>query len=272
MLLFFRKEGLAFFLSNNTRLIRFVICGPEHSGTTLVSDLFRQVPGIDAGFEVGVLLAPSPRSFPELAVHAEITRWGWGVDAAALDACCDTDDFAQFYDRLHAASTVLKPGTHTIFDKTPRYLSRLADCMGKLPVPFLVVFKDPRALVCSDWRKAGAPPFSPWFEAYAPNKLDYLRTSYASYRAAVDTADPRVCPIRLETLCLDTRRTCERVYAVAGCTFDPAYMVLAGVRYENTRQGSICAGIPFEYTARFSKSEQAVIATTFVELNDWFYA
>ncbi len=271
MLLFFRKEGLAF-SPKTSRLIRFVICGPEHSGTTLVSDLFRQVPGIDAGFEVGVLLAPSPRNFPEFAVHAEITRWGWGIDAAALDSCCDTDDFAQFYDRLHAAATVLKPGTHTIFDKTPRYLSRLADCMNKVAVPFLVVFKDPRALVCSDWRKAGAPAFSPWFEAYAPDKLNYLRTHYASYSAAVASADPRVCPIRLETLCLDTRRTCERVYAVAGCAFDPAYMVLAGVRYENTRQGSICAGIPFEYTARFSKSEQFLIATTFAELDDWFYA
>ena len=123
-------------------MIRFVICGPEHSGTTLVSDLFRQVPGVDAGFEVGVLLASSPRCFPDLAVHAEITRWGWGVDEAALAQCCDTDDFAVFYERLEAASTVLRPGTQTVFDKTPRYLAALEACMAKLAVPFFLVFKD----------------------------------------------------------------------------------------------------------------------------------
>ena len=43
-------------------MLRFIICGPEHSGTTLISDIFRQVPGLDSGFEVGVLLADTPVS------------------------------------------------------------------------------------------------------------------------------------------------------------------------------------------------------------------
>lgn len=28
-----------------------VICGLEHTGTTLISELFRQIPHIDSGFE-----------------------------------------------------------------------------------------------------------------------------------------------------------------------------------------------------------------------------
>ncbi len=250
-------------------MIRFVICGPEHSGTTLVSDLFRQVPGVDAGFEVGVLLAQSPRAFPAMAVHAEITRWGWGVDDAALARCCDTDDFAVFYARLEAAATVLRPGTHTVFDKTPRYLSALQSCMAKTAVPFFIVFKDPRAIVHSDWRKAGRPPFGAWFDAYAPDKLGYLRHLYGQYRAA--RQDSRVCLVRLEELGLDARRCCERLYAHVGYCFEPAYMVLQGVRYENTRHGAISAGEPFAYLASFSEAERGLIARCFAELDDWFY-
>ena len=250
-------------------MIRFAICGPEHSGTTLVSDLFRQVPGVDAGFEVGVLLADTPRRFPELAVHAEITRWGWGVDEAALARCCATDDFAVFYERLEAASTVLRPGTHTVFDKTPRYLAALGACMAKLPVPFFIVFKDPRATVHSDWRKAGHPPFGAWFEAYAPDKLGYLRHLYAQYQAG--RPDPRVCLVRLEELGLDARRCCERMYAHAGYAFDAAYMVLQGVRYENTRHGAISAGEPFGYRVGFHAAEQRAVASAFAELDEWFY-
>ena len=252
-------------------MIRFAICGPEHSGTTLVSDLFRQVPGVDAGFEVGVLLAASPRGFPALAVHAEITCWGWGVDAATLARCCDTDDFAVFYDRLEAASTVLRPGTRTVFDKTPRYLAALQGCMAKLAVPFFIVFKDPRAIVHSDWRKAGRPGFDAWFAAYAPDKLGYLRHLYAQYRLAAEPADPRVCLLRLEDLSLDARRCCERMYAHVGYAFDPAYMVLQGVRYENTRHGAISAGEPFAYLASFNEAERRRVTTVFAELDDWFY-
>ncbi len=252
-------------------MIGFVICGVEHSGTTLVSDLFRQVPGIDAGFEVGVLLADTPRAFPALSVHAEITRWGWGLDEAALEACCNTDDFLEFYRRLQAASVVIWRDTHTIFDKTPRYLADLGACMRKLRVPFFVTFKDPRAIVYSDWRNSGAPEFFAWFADYAPVKVAYVRTMYAEYQRAMEVRDPLFCPIRLEELCVDTRRTCERMYAHVGCAFSPAYMVLRGVRYENTRFNAVSAGVPFEYYAHFDAAVQAEIARVFGELGDWFY-
>ena len=254
-----------------TMMLGFVICGPEHSGTTLVSDLFRQVPGIDAGFEVGVLLADTPRTFPEITVHAEITRWGWGIEAAELRHCCDTDDFVTFYARLQSCATVLRPGTHTIFDKTPRYLAELPACMAKLDVPVFIVFKDPRAIVFSDWRKAGCPAFEAWFDGYAPDKLGYLRVLYTQYRLATGQTGSRVCVVRLEDLCLDARRTCERMYAHVGCAFDPAFMVLQGVRYENTRHGAISAGEPFTYRTVFSAAERRRIEIAFSGVDDWFY-
>ena len=186
--------------------------------------------------------------------------------------CCDTGDFATFYARLQSCSTVLRPGTHTIFDKTPRYLAHLSACMAKLPVPVFIVFKDPRAIVFSDWRKAGRPAFDAWFDAYAPDKLGYLRVLYAQYSRAATQAGSRVCLLRLEDLGLDARRTCERMYAHVGCAFDPAFMALQGVRYENTRHGAISAGEPFGYLTVLSVAERSRIETGFSGLDDWYYS
>ena len=250
-------------------MLGFVICGPEHSGTTVVSDLFRQVPGVSAGFEVGVLLAPSPRHFPALEIYAEITQRSWGLDQAQLAACCDTDALPVFYARLQAASTVLKPGTHTVFDKTPRYLACLRACMAKVGVPFIVVQKDPRATVYSDWRRAGSPDISGWYETYAPDKIGYLRMLYGEYIATLD--DPRVCRVSLEALCLDTRRTCERMFAHTGFDFDLAYLALFGMRDDGTRHAALSSGIPMEFRRDFPRPVTAVLERDFAEFADWFY-
>src|SRR5271163_4649484 len=111
-------------------MLRFVICGREHSGTTLLSDLFRQVPGIDAGFEVGVLLRPSPKEFEGFDPFFTNMLGGWKLTTEELAEACHAENFDGFYARVKALSKVLRPGTTDIFDKTPRYLSRLDDCMN----------------------------------------------------------------------------------------------------------------------------------------------
>ena len=249
----------------------FVICGLEHSGTTMVSELFRQIPGVDAGFESGALLCDSPRGLPWLTPYDDIMLWGWGIDRAALERCCDTHEFAVFYERLRQHATVLKPDTKTIFDKTPRYAAALAGCMAKIAVPFIVVYKDPRASVFSDHKAAGTPPFHPWFTAYVEEKRGYMRLHYAQFQRARRTEDARVCLVRLEDICLDTRRTCERMFAHAGYSFIPAYAALPAIRYANTRKGSVCAGIPFEYLSGFTPDERHRIKDEFAEFSDWFY-
>ena len=41
-----------------------LVCGFERGGTTALSEVLRQVPGVEAGFEGGFLLAGDPGSFP----------------------------------------------------------------------------------------------------------------------------------------------------------------------------------------------------------------
>jgi hypothetical protein len=252
-------------------MLGFVVCGLERSGTTLVSELFRQVPRVDAGFEIGVLLGGTPRDFLAIQPFSDNMLWNWGLTQDALAQCCDTDDFAAFYTKLLASSTVMRPGTAIIFDKTPRYLATLDDCMGKTPVPFIVTFKDPRSTVYSDFRASGAEDFDRWFEAYAPDKIGYMRLHYAQFERLRMANDQRALLVRLEDLCLQPGVICPRILAHAGFDFDYAYLAFRPGRYQFAPVGSISTGLPFAYINALGKTRSDRVRDAFAEFSLWFF-
>ena len=250
---------------------KFVICGLEHSGTTLVSELVRQVPGVDAGFEIGVLLNESPRDFPSNYPFADLMLPSWGLSYETLLCCCDTDDFQEFYKRLQASSSMLRLNTHTIYDKTPRYLASLNACMQRLAVPFIITFKDPRSTVYSDFKSSGATDFDVWFESYAPEKLGYMRLHYQQFEQARNCSPARACFVRLEDLCLYPHLTCSRFFHHVGFRFDLAYLSFRPARYQNTRVGSIATGLPFEYRNGLGPWRSRKVGLVFHEFAAWFF-
>jgi hypothetical protein len=251
-------------------MLAFVICGVEHSGTTLVSDLFRQHPGLDSGFETGVLLASSPRGFLEQMPFALNILGGWSITQEELEACCDTDSFPTFYDRLAKVSRCLELDCRHVFDKTPRYLAHLPSCLERTPVPFIATYKDPRSIVFSDYLRAGKPAFDAWFEAYAGPKLGYMQHLHAMLGSDA-AAGPRVLRVRLETLCLQPHATCEAIFAHCGYAFSAGYLSLRNLRYHHTRATTISARIPFEYREHFTTAQCRKIANHFAVLDSWFY-
>lgn len=253
--------------------LEFVICGMEHSGTTLVSDLFRQVPGLDSGFEVGVLMCARPAEFTQLTPFAPNMLKGWGISQEALEQCCMAADHAEFYRRLKQASTIISPETTGIFDKTPRYIADLEQCMARCDVPFIITHKDPRAMVASDYKRAKSSDFDSWYEEYMPAKRRYTRTSYGQWLAARE--DPRragrIASVGLEELTLNARVSMERIFAHVGHEFQLEYAVMDKLRYANTRGNTISADIVFEYMRALTKPQQARICSDFAEMEDWFY-
>jgi hypothetical protein len=247
------------------------ICGLERSGTTLISELLRQVPGVDAGFEIGVLLGATPRDFLGLEPYASALRTNWDLSEPTLAYCCDTDDFGVFYGRLRAATPVLRPGTRTIFDKTPRYLTGLTDCMEKVSAPFIVTYKDPRSVVFSDFKISGAADFDRWLETYAPEKLAYMRLHYEQFQRARAKDSARVCLVRLEELCLRPRETCTRLFAHVGVHFHVGYLAFRTDRFPATRAGSITVGAPFEYMTGLGVVRCRRVARVFAEFGEWFF-
>lgn len=248
---------------------KLIICGLEHTGTTLISDLFRQLPGLDSGFECGVLLRSSPRDFPTLQPFAQNMLEGWGITQEDLNHCCATDQFAEFYRRLLAASTVLDVDTTAIFDKTPRYLSELSKVLERSDCPVVVSYKDPRASVCSDFKRAKIDDFDTWYDDYAPRKLRYVETCYKEFVS--HAGNPRVTTVGLEELAMNSRATMERMFTHVGEAFQLNYAIIDTLRYVNVKNRTVSADIAFEYLGKLSIEAQQRILDDFGQFDMWVY-
>ncbi len=250
-------------------LPRLIICGLEHSGTTLVSELFRQVPGLDSGFECGVLLNATPSEFLGDAVFAKQMLKGWGLTQPDLDMICAAPDFAGFYATLMHRAQGLKPGTTSIFDKTPRYLWKLDEVMQRSSAPVFITQKDPRAMVASDFRRAGDVAFDPWYEAYLPRKHPYVTACYDQFLR--HRADPRVCAVPLEDMVFATRATLERMFAHVQTEFDLKYAFFGQARFNNVKARAPSAEVVFQYLQDLPPKALTRIERDFADCSLWFY-
>lgn len=257
--------------------LKFVICGLEHSGTTLLSDIFRQIPELDSGFEVGVLLGASPKEFPEIHPFYANMLSGWKISEDHLKAICDTESFPDFYAGLQQKSEVLSPQANDIFDKTPRYFQKIFECQEKAKVPFVATYKDPRSIVFSDFKRTGkGKAFEEWYEVYKKPKIQYLssiyRNSYIPWKEGLEPEKvQQILCLSLEEICLNTRETLEKIFLHVGQGFRLQYILLKNLRYHHTRVPEISSRIPFEYLDVFNTKQLALIGEDFGELKDWFY-
>ncbi len=258
-------------------VLKFVICGIEHSGTTLLSDIFRQVPELDSGFEVGVLLGESPKQFSDIQPFYKNMLGGWQIEKEDLRIICDTNSFLEFYQGLKNKSRVLKPSVKNIFDKTPRYFSSIFKCYEKMQVPFIATYKDPRSLVFSDFKRTGkGKDFNTWYETYKKPKLGYLKNIYVNnylpWKMGLQNNEfSSILCISLEEICLNTRQTMNLIFYHTGIEFKIEYLLLKNLRYAHTIKPEISSRIPFEYINAFTKYQQEIIENDFSVLKDWFY-
>ena len=167
-------------------------------------------------------------------------------------------------------STVLNADTNKLFDKTPRYLQSLAAVMARVDVPVLVSYKDPRAIVCSDFKRAKTDDFDTWYEAYYPKKRRYVETCFDQFTQL--RSSPRVTTIALEDLAMNARSTMEGMFEHVGETFKLDYAVFDTVRYRNVRNRTVSAKIAFEYREVLPASAHKRIESDFKEFDAWFYS
>lgn len=248
---------------------RFIVCGVEHSGTTLVSDLFRQIDGLDSGFEVGVLMSDRPADFLNLQPFASNMLEGWDISQAEFEDACSQSTADEFYGKLKEVSPLISPETLYIFDKTPRYLSQLSACLKKTDKPFIACYKDPRATVFSDYKRSKATDFYTWYEEYLPGKLRYLKRCYREYELNKDNA--RVAFISLEELALNAKNSMNRLFEHVDFEFNLNYVIMSDIRFKNTHGNSVSIPIAFAYLNKFDQKMQGTIERDFSDLSDWFY-
>ena len=215
--------------------INFIICGLEHSGTTVVSDIFRQYPGCDSGFECGVLLCDNHRDFASFQPFAENILSGWGITKKQLEITCASNSIGDFYDSLYKNSSL--PGissAHIRFDKTPRYIIDLRSIREKVDVPTLAVTKDLRSTVASDFKrsKLDITQFDEWYADYLPKKTKYLSRVYEGYEYSLTASRSKL--IRLEDLCFNSMQTMKNMFDTVNLEPKIEYFIFKNHRTHHT--------------------------------------
>jgi hypothetical protein len=246
-----------------------IVCGFEKSGTTVLNEILRRHPQLDSGHEVGVLMAPSPREFHHVQPYFAFFQKSWKLSREQALLCCDTDDWATFYQRSRAASPLITDKSILIFDKTPRYMLHLSEVMEKVPnLPCVVNVRDPRALMHS-WacwsghKEAPARWLEDNFEANCERYLSYAR----GYSKALATGRFRLFLNRFETMCMEPQQTLKSIFEFLELDFADDYLVFESEHfvYGNT----ISRNHLFPYREDFSEALCQRILDATVEYEDW---
>lgn len=252
--------------------LSFLICGLEHSGTTMVSDLFREHPDVDSGFECGVLLCSQPSDFLNYEPFCNHMVVGWGIDQLDFERACMSSTFDEFYAKLFERSSLLaQKSARYIFDKTPRYITDLGRVQQRSNRPIVAVIKDPRSLALSDFKRSrySLDQIDAWYEPWRDPKIAYMRSAYLGYQYAWQ--DDGCFVVRLEDICFDARNTVSAIYEFVGLEFESEYLSLRSKRFNNTSGSSISVGACMQFLDDLPAAIQDRICSDFAEFDRWFF-
>lgn len=242
-----------------------LVCGFERGGTTALSEVLRQAPGVEAGFEGGFLLAPEPSAFPAVEPYYGMALRGWDLALEDMEHICAAPGWPEMYRRL---AERFRPGESVrVFDKTPRYMEHLPEVLAKVPgVPAVVVVRDPRALFWSWLKRAGDRP-SDWPQAY-PSRYRAYAAGYHAARSA--GLGERMLLVRHEDLSLRPEEEARRVFSFLGLEFDPAYVSFSP-RFRNVRGEGVTSAFVLEYRDHLTPGECEQILAATADYSEWWW-
>ena len=228
--------------------IDFIICGLEHTGTTLVSEVFRQIPNCDSGFECGVLLANDTLSFKKMNPFYGNLLKGWEITNEYLDAACELNNFKEFYDHIYMNSSLFENLPTVRFDKTPRYVSDLENIYNKSLVPIIVCCKSIESIAWSDFKRSKYftnQEVDSFLEDYVKPKKRYLKSALKGYHFAEISKSCRIT--HLEDICFNAYKELIEIFRHCNQIFEIEYFVLKDKRFRNARGKSIDVSLGSEH-------------------------
>ncbi len=248
-----------------------ILCGYEKSGTTLLNEILRRHPKLDSGFEVGALLADSPRQFRQIQPYFAFFRSTWKLTREDMQYICDTDEWGDFYRRSRERSPVIVDKRSLIFDKTPIYMRHLSQVLDRVPgIPCIVNVRDPRALMLSwaRWSGHAAAPAA-WIEENFASNLERF-TSYAEgYRGALARHGDRILLNRFEAFCIDPAAGARRIFRFLGLQFAEEYLTFASEHFVYGNAVSTEYLTPYRDILPGELCERILAATS--DYADWHY-
>ncbi|GEM_PF-718760 len=247
-----------------------IICGYEHGGTTLLSEILRRHPSVGSGFEGGFLLANRPADFPGINPYAGMMMCSWKLNREELVKICATDSWYDVYPRLAAVSSLIHEGHAWVIDKTPQYLRSLAEVMRKVPnVPVLLIVRDPRAVIWSYLKRSTVP------EGGAQKMIEGFCDRYHSYwqgyqRAVAQGFSSRILVIQYEDLCLRPQEYVQKVCDFLGIDFEERFLNFEST-FPNVYGKQVSSDYMFEYREHLSKEHQEMILARLQCSEAWFW-
>jgi hypothetical protein len=241
--------------------LKCIICGFEHGGTTMLSELIRQHPAVDGRFEIGFLLEDRIADFyREDNLHVEFVRSFWGVsDACLRDYICKASNWNEAYRRLVECSVV--DDDTLIYDKTPGYMSMLNNVLAKVDAPCVALVRDPRAILCSTRKRHNLTT-----EAFYKHYRWYAR----GLNRALKRFPQRILVVQYEHLCFEPRGEAKRIYDFLGLDLDDSYIALPErVPKHNNVHGAISDSFVYEYKDKLSKPEQDLLLRKLARYRQW---
>lgn len=202
-------------------ILKFIITGYERSGTTMLSEVFRNHPAVDSGFECGVLMCERPSEFINLKPFSSNITHGWNISDGDFALCCESNDFNEFYCRLRRSSVYIRDKNVQLFDKTPRYMKYMSNIMDRSSCNIICLYKDPHDLFLS-WTMAND-------EKIIKSKFDDYLKEYTLYAWAIASALKRSDAHRIVLVKYDDiiYRPIDYLYHIfehVGLEFDPEYI------------------------------------------------
>lgn len=261
--------------SEKLNYINFIICGLEHSGTTLLSDLMRQLPSCDSGFECGVLLSETPAQFLDLEPYSSNLLKGWEITSQDLKICTKQPSFNSFYKELYSRSSLFENNSvpSIRFDKTPRYITQIEKVVKRAAAtPILAILKDPRAILWSDFKRSGKKieEISSWYDNWLPQKKRYMELAYSGYEYCLNSSQQCLL-VRLEDLCFSAKETIYKIDNFLNLEYTPLQFYFKTKRYAHTKGCSINISTVVEHIALLPAKISQDVAKELGDFKYWFY-
>ncbi|MBR8827194.1 MAG: sulfotransferase [Gomphosphaeria aponina SAG 52.96 = DSM 107014] len=247
-----------------------IVCGFERGGTTLISEILRQHPQLDSGFEGGFLLVKEkPAEFLSLEPYCTNFKRGWKVNDSELEYICAAETWTQVYQRILEKATILTHKEGWIFDKTPKYMEQLSQVMEKVPgVPAIVIVRDPRAIMWS-WAKRAENP-----QSWMRNNLENACRRYMSYangykQAVANGLGDRILLVQYENLCIHKHRETKKIFDFLKLDFQESYISFDGVNFPNVYGNEVSLKFLTEYREHFDQETCDKILHLTAVVREW---
>jgi hypothetical protein len=202
---------------NNKLPLFCLIAGFERGGTTLLLNILKQHPNLDAGFEGGLLLAKSPKDFINKDPYFTMLHRGWKINKEYLiQALSNSPEWMDAYRNIINLSSILKNKNVQIIDKTPKYLENLPQITKKVPqIPCIVIVRDPRSVIWS-WAKRMDSSIN-----IKKSCERYLRY-YCGWKNTINKN--RIYLIKYESLCLNPEAEIQKLFNFLKLDYSTNYL------------------------------------------------